>query len=267
MERSSTTAKAKFHESKDSMGRKFHGLSTPEELISMWDELKLDEDKRKLNVIWDYTSPKQLKPGFNIVNILYNPQYPEETGHYVLITVNPNINEVEYFNPVSNHTEDNLDKLEAIMKYFYKKKYEVNVDLSGKQTETSDNCGFHCLTHAYNYYNNPKNRMWPKAKVEQNYEPDTYAKERIAELKEVQQLFRKKGGDSLGGATTNNDMDELLKVVRGIYYGLKFGFDSRPQRKGKKRTSDEGKKKAAAGLSDYGKQEYNYTELRHEIED
>lgn len=228
---------------------KFHGLSTPEELISMWDELKLDEDKRKLNVIWDYTSPKQLKTGFNIVNILYNPQYPEETGHYVLITVNPNINEVEYFNPVSNHTEDNLDKLEDIMKYFYKKKYEVNVDLSGKQTETSDNCGFHCLTHAYNYYNNPKNRMWPKAKVEQNYEPDKFAKERIEEIKKVQKI---------GGATTNNDMDELLKVVRGIYYGLKFGFDSRPQRKGKK--------KAAAGLSDYGKQEYNYTELRHEME-
>lgn len=224
---------------------KFHGLSTPEELISMWDELKLDEDERKLNVIWDYTSPKQLKTGFNIVNILYNPQYPEETGHYVLITVNPKLNEVEYFNPVSNHTEDNLDKLEDIMKYFYKKKYEVNVDLSGKQTETSDNCGFHCLTHAYNYYNNPKNKMWPKAKVEQNYEPDKFAKERIAEIKKVQKI---------GGTT--NDMDELLKVVRGIYYGLKFGFDSKPQRK----------KKSAAGLSDYGKQEYNYTELRHEME-
>lgn len=231
--------KNKFHESRDSMGHKFHGLSTPEELISMWDELKLDEDERKLNVIWDYTSPKQLKTGFNIVNILYNPDYPEETGHYVLITVNPKLNEVEYFNPVSNHTEDNLNKLEDIMKYFYKKKYEVNVDLSGKQTETSDNCGFHCLTHAYNYYNNPKNKMWPKAKVEQNYEPDKFAKERI-------------------GGATSNDMDELLKVVRGIYYGLKFGFDSKPQRRGKK--------KAAAGLSDYGKQEYNYTELRHEME-
>lgn len=243
---------------------KFHGLSTPEELISMWDELKLDEDSRKMNVIWDYTSPKQLKPGFNIVNILYNPDYPEETGHYVLITVNPTINEVEYFNPVSNHTEDNLDKLEDIMKYFYKKKYEVNVDLSGKQTETSDNCGFHCLTHAYNYYNNPKNKMWPKSKVEQIYEPDEFAKERIAELKEVQQLFNSRGRKTeIGGASTgrldggtNNDMDELLKVVRGIYYGLKFGFDSKPQRK----------KKSAAGLSDWGEKEYTYTGLRDEIE-
>ena len=246
------------------MGHKFHGLSTPEELISMWDELKLDEDERKLNVIWNYTSPKQLKTGFNIVNILYNPQYPEETGHYVLITVNPKLNEVEYFNPVSNHTEDNLDKLEDIMKYFYKKKYEVNVDLSGKQTETSDNCGFHCLTHAYNYYNNPKNRMWPKAKVEQNYEPDKFAKERIEEIKKVQKIggemnLRHESGATMTGRLdggTTNDMDELLKVVRGIYYGLKFGFDSKPQRK----------QKSAAGLSDYGKQEYNYTELRHEME-
>lgn len=249
---------SKFHESKDSMGHKFHGLSSPEELISMWDELKLDEDKRKLNVIWDYTSPKQLKAGFNIVNILYNPDYPEETGHYVLITVNPNINEIEYFNPVSNHTEDNLDKLEDIMKYFYKKKYEVNVDLSGKQTETSDNCGFHCLTHAYNYYNNPKNKMWPKAKVEQEYEPDTYAKERIEELKEVQKIFDKKGGASASG---DDVLEDMLKVVRGIYYGLKFGFDKPTTYKKKPKKSAEG-----AGLSDWGEREYTYTGLRDEIE-
>lgn len=230
--------------------KKFHGLSSPEELIDMWDELKLDVDDRKMNVIWDYTSPKQLKPGFNIVNILYDKDYPEETGHYVLITVNPALSEVEYFNPVSSHTDDNLDKLEEIMKYYGKKKYEVNVDLSGKQHENSDNCGFHCLTHAYNYYNNPKNKMMPKAKVEQETDPDDFAKERIEEIKEMRKI-----GGAAPQPTAEESLFDILKVVRGIYYGLKFGFDSQSNAK-----------KKASGVSDYGKQRYSYTGLRNEIE-
>ena len=66
----------------------------------------------------------------NIINVLYNPEIPDETGHYVLITVNDAIKEVEYFNPVASHTGDDKDKLRDLLKYFTKKGYDVNVVLA-----------------------------------------------------------------------------------------------------------------------------------------
>ena len=93
-------------------GRKFHGLSSPQELIEMWRELRYDDDEDDINVIWDYMDPEDLQPGFNIVNIKYNPKAPTETGHYVLISVLPKDKpkEIEYFNPVAAHTKDDEDK-------------------------------------------------------------------------------------------------------------------------------------------------------------
>lgn len=217
----------------------FHGLSTPDELIETWDSLKFDNDSRKMNVVWDYVSPKQLKSGFNIVNILYDPNDPNRVGHYVLITVNDNTNEVEYFNPVADHTADNLDKLNDLNKYFKLKKKKLNIDLSGTQQEDNEDCGYHCLNHAYNYYNDENNKMIPKALVG----GEEYA------------LRHLKGGE------TGTELEDILKVVRGIYYGLKFGFDQPTQKK----------KSKGAGLSDgikngITKQKYTYNQMKNEIE-
>lgn len=238
------------------MSLKFHGLSSPEELIKMWRELRYDDDNNEMNVIWDYVSPKQLKKGFNIINVLYNPEIPDETGHYVLITVNDNIKEVEYFNPVASHTGDDKDKLRDLLKYFTKKGYDVNVNLEGKQSATSENCGFHCLTHAYNYYVNEDNKMWPKAEVEIVNDDDL-----INDL--IDNYDKAKKSKSKGGAAQTGDFEEdLLKVVRGIYYGLKYGFDQTiPARKIKKNKDTSG-----AGLADYKPRQFTYTGLRDEME-
>ena len=45
----------------------FHGLSTPDDLITMWKELKHDEDNKDINVIFEYVKPEQLKECFNII--------------------------------------------------------------------------------------------------------------------------------------------------------------------------------------------------------
>lgn len=238
------------------MSLKFHGLSSPEELIKMWRELRYDDDANDMNVIWDYVSPKQLKKGFNIINVLYNPEIPDETGHYVLITVNDAIKEVEYFNPVASHTGDDKDKLRDLLKYFTKKGYDVNVNLEGKQHATSENCGFHCLTHAYNYYVNEDNKMWPKAEVEIVNDDDL-----INDL--IDNYDKAKKSKSKGGAAQTGDFEEeILKVVRGIYYGLKYGFDqTTPARKTKKNKDTSG-----AGLADYKPRQFTYTGLRDEME-
>ena len=134
----------------DEIQLKFSGLSTPEDLIDMWKQLKQDKDTTDMNVIWDYRHPSQLEPGFNIVNILYNPKKPNDIGHYCLITLDVDKEEIDYYNPVGKRTIDDINKLLDLQKYF--ENFEVKIDLSGKQTETSDNCGYHCLTHAYNLY-------------------------------------------------------------------------------------------------------------------
>lgn len=241
------------------MSLKFHGLSSPDELIKMWRELRYDDDANDLNVIWDYVSPKQLKKGFNIINVLYNPETPDETGHYVLITVNDAIKEVEYFNPVANRTGDDKDKLKDLLKYFTKKGYDVNVNLEGKQHATSENCGFHCLTHAYNYYVNEENKMWPKAQVEEV--SDEIKQSFINDL--IDNYTKAEKSKGKGGAPQTGDFEEdLLKVVRGIYYGLKYGFDqTTPARKTKKNKDTSG-----AGLADHKPKQFTYTGLRDEIE-
>lgn len=252
---------------------KFSGLSSPDELIDMWKELKHDDDPNDLNVIWDYQQPSQLKKGFNIVNILYNPETPEETGHYCLITVNDKLKEVEYFNPVANHTGDDASALKDLLKYFSKRGYDAFINLDGKQKENSSNCGYHCLTHAYNYYISPDNKMWPPVKIDTyNGDVDSSFTEEVERKKFkdddsfedlLDNLDKKKSkGYPEGGITNTGDFEEdLLKVVRGIYYGLKYGFNqSTPERKKKN--------KAAAGLADEpGKNKYyTYTGLRNEFE-
>lgn len=274
--------------------KKFHGLSSPDELIDMWKELKHDDDPNDLNVIWDYQQPSQLKKGFNIVNILYNPETPDETGHYCLITVNDKLKEVEYFNPVANHTGDDRDKLKDLLKYFSKKGYDAFINLEGKQKENSSNCGYHCLTHAYNYYISPENKMWPPAKIDTyNGDVDSSFTEEVSRKKFkdddemledlLDNLSKEKdkknkssgleGENRLskneeGGVSNTGDFEEdLLKVVRGIYYGLKYGFNQQtPERKKNvigKRASGFG-----SGLADEpGKNKYyTYTGLRNEME-
>lgn len=239
-------------------GRKFHGLSSPQELVEMWRELRYDDDEDDINVIWDYMEPDDLKPGFNIVNIKYDPKAPTETGHYVLISVLPKDKpkEIEYFNPVAAHTKDDEDKLNDILNFAEKHDLESNVDLSGKQTETSENCGFHCLTHAYNLY---KKFYSQKEKDDSKKDED-----------------EKEGGAPKPKSSQGEDkMDVLIKAVRGIYYGLKYGFD-KPSAPRKNKGSGLSpsmyprhlyRNLKASGLADYGKDEYNFTELRREMEE
>ena len=197
--------------------KKFSGLSSPEDLIEMWRELRYDDDDKDINVIWDYTSPKQLKEGFNIVNIKYSPDKPDAIGHYVLIS---NLgNEIEYFNPVASHTSDDLDKLKELKRFAEENGFNTAVDLTGKQREESENCGYHCLTHAYNLYKKSE---------------------------------KKGGADSLN----NDKMDTLIKSVRGIYFGLKYGFDKQTPHTRKK----------GSGIADYGKEKYTYSSLKDEVE-
>lgn len=267
---------------------KFSGLSSPEELIDMWEELKHDDDPNDLNVIWDYQQPSQLKKGFNIVNILYNPETPDETGHYCLITVNDKLKEVEYFNPVANHTGDDKDKLRDLLKYFSKRGYDAFINLDGKQKENSSNCGYHCLTHAYNYYVNEDNKMWPPVKID-TYNGDVNdefseeverkrfkddeemlddlfetldskgKKERI----DLRRMKDKSKGYEAGVTNTGDFEEDLLKVVRGIYYGLKYGFN---QQTSERKKNVVGRK--ASGLADEPDKNryYTYTGLRDEIE-
>ena len=278
----------KFHET----NLKFHGLSSPDELIDMWKELKHDDDPNDLNVIWDYQQPSQLKKGFNIVNILYNPETPDETGHYCLITVNDKLKEVEYFNPVANHTGDDRDKLKDLLKYFSKKRYDAFINLEGKQKENSSNCGYHCLTHAYNYYINEENKMWPPVKIdtyngdvndefsekveEKRFKSDDEMLEDLLDNLDERGKNKKNKGNVIlkskgysgedfhGGVSNTGDFEEdLLKVVRGIYYGLKYGFNQQtPERK-----KDKIGRKASGLADEPGKNKYyTYTGLRNEME-
>lgn len=212
---------------------KFSGLSSPEELIEDWRNLRQEDDTREMNVIWEYEHPEQLKPGFNIVNILYNPEEPDETGHYVLITINPKTKEVEYFNPVSSHTSDNKDKLKDLVDYFDD---DVEVNLSGRQSDTSDNCGFHCLTRAYNIY-----------------------VDNFDDFKNYENFSSKSGkteaGTSVGGvlpknASVSDKLDDIIKLLRGIYY------QGKPKSKSKK----------GSGVYDVKPQEMNYGELKTEYQ-
>lgn len=230
---------------------KFHGLSSPDDLINMWRDLRYDDDDEDINVIWEYVSPDQLKDGFNIVNIKYDPKHPKEIGHYVLISILDN--KLEYFNPVASHTRDDEEKLNELLNYAEEKGLISNVDLTGKQSEDSENCGFHCLTHAYNLYRKHKEGK------ERSEKP---SKER-SEKPILSENERSEKEEAAGASKPMNDddkMDTLIKTVRGIYFGLKYGFDQ--QTPNNKKASGYG-----SGLADYGKKYYTYTGMKHEVED
>ena len=218
----------------DEIQLKFSGLSTPEDLIDMWKQLKQDKDTTDMNVIWDYQHPSQLNPGFNIVNILYNPKKPSDIGHYCLITLDMDKEEIDYYNPVGKRTIDDINKLLDLQKYF--ENFEVKIDLSGKQTETSDNCGYHCLTHAYNLYVPKLKKRKEKTEIE----------------------LPEKGGEI--GDTVEDKIDQIIKILRGIYYGNKYGYENMLPRREKKK-----KGKGLADIPRFQKQ-YNYKDLKRDVE-
>lgn len=219
-----------------SAGLKFHGLSTPEELIKMWRELKHDEDDKDLNVIFEYTTPDQLKEGFNILNIIYDSKEPNKTGHYVLVSNLPNYK--EYFDPIAENTinYDSLEKLKAINDYFND---ELNISLEGQQEYNNSDCGYHCLTHALNLYNS-------------------------------------RGGKLPKNPTKQDILLDLLKINRAIYYQLKTFTDGQIVKdklklsKIKKEIKEKDKKEVGKGVSDdYDVdmlKNVNYNELKEIME-
>lgn len=235
------------------MNSKFHGLSSPDDLKQMWKQLKYDSDSKDINVIWDYTSPEQLQPGPNILNILYSPETPQETGHYVLayFLKSNEISKIIYFNPIASHTLDeiSLPKLKLLNDYF---KGNVYVDMSGTQPmngKDSDSCGYYCLTKAFNIYNSlPTSPL-----VSDNI--------------------------SLSGKlppepTTKDYLADILKMLRAIYFrkvfstpSSNFNFDKKKKTKQKepKETKEKGE-----GLSDdmpkTQSENITFKELKHEIE-
>ena len=232
----------------------FHGLSSPDDLKQMWRELKHDSDLKDINVIWDYTSPEQIQPGPNILNILYSPETPKETGHYVLAYLLPidKGDKLIYFNPVASHTLDeiSLPKLKQLNEYF---KNNVYVDMSGTQPmngKDSDSCGYYCLTKAFNIYNSlftqPKNVMSGKLPAE---------------------------------PTTKDYLADILKMLRAIYFRKVFSSPSSDFRKFKKSKKTEPKETKellgipgakGEGLSDdmpkSQSENITFPELKNEVE-
>lgn len=232
---------------------KFHGLSSPEDLIEMWRILKRDDDTEDLNIIWDYTSPKQVEKGFNIINILYDPKAPEETGHYCLIYNDTNEKKILFYNPVATYTDMNKDKLKELFEYFKDKDYpdeNILIDLSGRQSATSENCGYHCLAKAFTIYTD-------YGKVEG----------KKPEFKDTNEVDLNVKASGIGGAakeSSNSSPEELLysilKNVRGIYFGLRDGWEVSAQQKKKK--------EKASGLADYVNrgENWSYSRLKNKIE-
>jgi hypothetical protein len=229
---------------------KFHGLSSPEDLIEMWRILKRDDDTEDLNIIWDYTSPSQIEKGFNIVNILYDPKAPEETGHYCLIYNDANEKKILFYNPVATYTDMNEDKLRELFDYFKNEKDypsdNILIDLSGRQSETSENCGYHCLAKAFTIYTD-------------------YGKVESQKSSEPQNEIDLKVGNGVGGKESSSDSAEellfsILKNVRGIYFGLRDGWENSAQQKKKR--------EKASGLADYVNQgeKWSYSRLRNKLE-
>ena len=171
-------------------GLNFHGLSTPDDLIEMWKELKHDDDNKDMNVIFEYVEPEQLKEGFNIINIKYNPEIPNETGHYVLVTNFKNYK--EFFDPIAENTINEIDKINEIAKHIQDDK-DILISLEGKQKYGNNDCGYHCLTHALNIYNDES----------------------------------KTGGKLPANPTKQDILLDILKLNRAIYYQLKNIADNK----------------------------------------
>lgn len=224
------------------MNSKFHGLSSPDDLKQMWKQLKYDSDSKDINVIWDYTSPEQLQPGPNILNILYSPETPQETGHYVLAYFlksnnSDKENKLIYFNPIASHTLDeiSLPKLKLLNDYF---KGNVYVDMSGTQPmngKDSDSCGYYCLTKAFNIYNS-----LPTFSGKLPPEP-----------------------------TTKDYLADILKMLRAIYFRKVFSSPSSNFNFDKKKKTKQ-KEPKGEGLSDdmpkTQSENITFKELKHEIE-
>lgn len=198
----------------------FSGLSSPEDLKQAWKELiydsDLDNDSADINVVWDYQSPEQLKPGLNIINCLYNPEAPDETGHYCLIFWNSSDtsgnSEVLFYNPVMSHTADDVcvKILEDLGNEFGID--NVKVDLSGSQHLDSSNCGYHCLTRAFQLYllnKMPGNRV-------------IFGGEIGGKIKK---------GKTLEEMTTHELLESMVRLLRGIYFNSKIEVPIRNQTK------------------------------------
>ena len=224
---------------------KFHGLSSPEDLRQMWRQLKHDDDSQDINVIWDYQTPYQLKEGFNIVNILYDPSTPDETGHYCLIHLNNENGKIIFFNPIASHSMDQKKHLWDLIKVFGED--NVFIDMSGKQSLNSSDCGYYCLTKAFNIYNNLQ------------------------------------GGKLPENPTTKDYLADILRLLRALYYkkyiapmNPKHSVSNEVRRmKSKSRTSDRGMRKDSqkmegSGLSDDLPETrikaFSFQELKNEVE-
>ena len=233
----------KLNTGDDVGGLKFHGLSTPEDLINMWKELKHDEDNKDLNVIFDYVKPEQLKDGFNILNIKYDVNEPDKTGHYVLVSNLPDYK--EFFDPIAENTINDINKINELSKYFESLGDELNVSLEGKQQYNNSDCRYHCLTHALNLYNSPK-------------------------YKEMAQP----GGKLPTNPTKQDILLDILKLNRAIYYQLKTLTDNKvinlkmKNEKMKEQIKDKGKGKGVSDDYDVNKlKNIEYKQLKSMIED
>lgn len=128
----------------------FSGLSTPEQLKETFKDLIKDESNEKLNVIWDYMKPEQLNGKYNIMNILYTPEDPNKTGHYVALFNNGK--KAIYFNPISKAIEHDIPKLDEMAYYFEKNNIPFYICDDGTQKFNTDDCGYHCLTFLFDCY-------------------------------------------------------------------------------------------------------------------
>lgn len=220
----------------------FHGLSTPDDLIEMWKELKHDDDNNDMNVIFEYIKPEQLKEGFNIVNIKYNPLKPNETGHYVLISNLKNYK--EFFDPIAENTMNEIDKINEISKYM-KDDDDIFISLQGRQKFGNSDCGYHCLTHALNIYNDE------------------------SLLNKQKDTVHETGGKLPTNPTKQDILIDILKLNRAIYYQLKNIADNKAISTNIKKnilsTTQKGK-----GLSDDFRPDVlktmSYNELKHLVE-
>ena len=242
---------------------KFHGLSSPNDLIEMWQSLKHDSDPKTLHVIWDFISPEQLNDGINICNIRFNQENPEEVGHYVCIIKDPLSKQIIYFDPISSMTHLNLHKISVINQYAESIGYSLYIDLSGTQKTTSENCGYHCFTYAFNWYRKPEIQD---------------SDDSIDDVEENDKIEDLEGGVLPKNASISDKLDDIIKLLRAIYYGNRYGYSTFQKKKDMGNTWTQKKKETTkpnktneqkgSGLADDvpANKIYSFTALRDEIE-